>query len=57
MSLSEPQYSNYQEAENTEERPCRRCHGTGLVYIQDEETDCMDCEGWGSVLVAPAKTG
>lgn len=30
---------------------CMRCRGTGLVEIHDQETDCLDCEGYGTVLI------
>jgi RecJ-like exonuclease len=29
------------------ERPCKRCRGLGTV----DGADCVDCEGWGSVLL------
>lgn len=33
------------------EVPCKRCYGSGIVYVHDQETDCIDCEGMGSVIV------
>lgn len=37
--------------ENQFEVKCARCHGSGLVMVHGQETDCIDCEGYGSVLV------
>lgn len=33
------------------EVPCHRCHETGLVIVHGQETDCLDCEGYGTVLI------
>ena len=29
---------------------CNVCKGSGLEIIQGQETDCMNCEGYGTVL-------
>jgi DnaJ-class molecular chaperone len=34
-----------------EERPCTRCRGTGSVDLHGQDTDCLDCEGYGSILI------
>jgi DnaJ-class molecular chaperone len=39
--------------EAKKERRCQRCHGSGLVEVHGQETDCIDCEGYGSVLIDP----
>lgn len=37
--------------EPTREIPCSACRGLGYVWIQDQESDCIDCEGYGSVVI------
>lgn len=39
------------ELEGQVEVRCSRCHGTGLVEVYDQETDCIDCEGYGTVFI------
>ncbi len=39
------------EDRNTREVRCSFCRGSGLVEVQGQETDCIECEGMGSVLV------
>jgi RecJ-like exonuclease len=39
-----------------EEQRCNRCRGTGVVEVQDQETDCIFCEGYGYILVPVVKT-
>jgi DnaJ-class molecular chaperone len=50
--------SYYDEPEGPEEvrvakneRLCTRCKGSGSVELHGQETDCIDCEGYGSVLI------
>lgn len=47
-------YLDWEEQEGmkvrTEQR-CMRCKGTGMVYVHDQETDCLNCEGYGTILV------
>lgn len=31
--------------------PCNVCHHTGLVEVQGQETDCMECDGEGFLEV------
>jgi RecJ-like exonuclease len=37
--------------EQHREQPCSRCKGLGTVEVHGQETDCITCEGWGSVLI------
>ena len=37
--------------ETVQEKVCSRCRGTGSVELHGQETDCIECEGWGSVLI------
>ena len=37
--------------ETQEEKPCPRCRGLGTVLVHGQETDCIDCDGWGSILI------
>jgi DnaJ-class molecular chaperone len=37
--------------EQQREQPCSRCKGLGTVEVHGQETDCIACEGWGSVLI------
>lgn len=30
---------------------CHPCHGSGLVWVHDQETDCLDCLGEGEVPI------
>lgn len=39
------------DSDDREEIRCPRCHGTGIEYVQDQETDCLNCEGYGTILV------
>lgn len=39
------------EDDQGREIPCTRCRGRGWVLVHDQETDCIDCEGYGSVIV------
>lgn len=51
--------SNYETVEPVEEvreaEPktirCNVCHGSGLVEVHGQETDCLECEGYGDLLV------
>ena len=33
------------------ERTCARCRGLGVVEVRGQESDCIDCDGYGSVLI------
>jgi hypothetical protein len=39
------------EAEPQREVKCNACYGTGLVEVHGQETDCIECGGYGTVLV------
>lgn len=39
------------ESDGVEYRPCKRCRGLGVVEVHDQETDCLDCEGYGEVPI------
>lgn len=39
------------DAEVREEKICKRCRGTGQIVLHGQDTDCEDCEGWGSFLI------
>lgn len=44
-------YVHVTEPDEGHEVRCSRCHGSGLVLVHGQETDCIDCEGYGSVYV------
>lgn len=46
--IEEPE--EVRETVETEKR-CPRCRGTGSVVVRGQETDCLDCEGFGSILI------
>lgn len=33
------------------EQVCSVCRGSGVVVVHDQETDCIECEGFGSVVI------
>lgn len=39
------------DTEESQWVPCHRCHGSGLVEVRGQETDCLDCEGEGAVPI------
>lgn len=45
--------SHLEEVRETalQERTCPRCKGLGSVELHGQETDCIDCDGWGSILI------
>lgn len=51
VATDEPEEVRVDDSSDQREVRCNRCHGTGLVEIYDQETDCIDCEGYGTVLI------
>lgn len=51
-SLEElPETGVVNDSEAVEYRPCKRCRGSGWVWLHDQETDCLDCFGDGEVPI------
>ncbi len=45
-------YGPFYEDENALKTvKCQACHGSGLVEVHGQETDCIECEGWGDIEV------
>jgi RecJ-like exonuclease len=45
-----PEPEEVREPQQREIR-CNVCKGSGLVEVFDQETDCIECEGYGTVLI------
>lgn len=46
----EPEEVHVNELGAAIEVRCTRCRGRGWVEVCGQETDCIDCEGYGTVL-------
>lgn len=46
----EPDYFDFTETVE-KEIPCPAHCDNGLVLVHGQETDCIECEGYGSVLI------
>ncbi len=46
-----PEEVRANELDGVEYRPCKRCRGTGWIWLHDQETDCLDCFGDGEVPI------